>query len=224
MRISRLFEVSPFLALSFLVCMGTVLWCIILLRRGCHHVADRFLIGFIGLLTIYHSVEILRRGGVFSIPNLGHFDEAVDLLVNSLYLIAALLLRVSNRDRFAAIFRLRLAEAEAVPYAHETVWQPHSGDPQALEKIRHAAPLLSPNALKLYVYICFHVDGLAGPLEVKEDELVRFLSNDRKALLAAFKELGEKKLCDVELERPNKPVRIVSMTRGKNKTERAPAV
>ena len=94
MRISRLFEVSPFLALSFLVCMGTVLWCIILLRRGCHHVADRFLIGFIGLLTIYHSVQILRRGGVFSIPNLGHFDEAVDLLVNALYLIAALLLLI----------------------------------------------------------------------------------------------------------------------------------
>src|SRR5438477_3534695 len=166
MRISRLFEVSPFLALSFLVCMGTVLWCIILLRRGCHHVADRFLIGFIGLLTIYHSVQILRRGGVFSIPNLGHFDEAVDLLVNALYLIAALLLRISNRDRFAAIFRLRLAEAEATPCAHETAWQPNSGDPQALEKIRHAAPLLSPNALKLYLYICFHVDRLSGSLEV----------------------------------------------------------
>jgi hypothetical protein len=54
--------------------------------------------------------------------------------------------------------------------------------------------------------------------------LVRFLSNDRKALPAAFKELGEKNLCDVELERSNKPVHIVSMTRGKNKAERAAAV
>jgi hypothetical protein len=223
MQISHLFEVSPFLALSFLVCMGTVLWCIILLRRGCHHVADRFLIGFIGLLTIYQSVQILRRGGVLSIPHLRHFDEAVDLLVNSLYLIAALLLRMSTRDRFAAIFRLRLAEAEAAPHAHETAWQPHSGDPQALEKIRYAAPLLSPNALKLYVYICFHVDGLTGSLEVKEDELVRFLSNDRKALLAAFKELREKNMCDVELEQANKPVRITSAP-VKGRPERAPAV
>jgi hypothetical protein len=222
MRISRLFEVSPFLALSFLVCMGTVLWCIILLRRGCHHVADRFLIGFIGLLTIYHSVEILRRGGVFSIPNLGHFDEAVDLLVNSLYLIAALLLRMSTRDRFAAIFRLRLAEAEATPYAHETAWQPHAGDPQALEKIRFAAPLLSANALKLYIYICFHVDPVTGSLEVKEDELVRFLSNDGRALLAAFKELGEKNLCDIETEQTNRPVRITAATSGKSRP--APAV
>src|SRR5260370_21808790 len=140
MRISRLFDVSPFLALSFCVCMGTVLWCIILLRRGCHHIADRFLIGFIGLLTVYQSVNIMRRGGVLAIPRLRHVDEAVDLLVNSLYLIAAVLLRMSNHDRFATIFRLRLAEAQPVPVLRETVWDPHAGDLQMLhqmfEKIR----------------------------------------------------------------------------------------
>src|SRR5258708_7530348 len=121
MNLSHLFEVSPFLALSFCVCLGTLMWCIILLRRGCHHVADRFLIGFIGLLSVYQSVQILRRGGVLSMTHLRHFDEAVDLLVNSLYLLAALLLRMSNHDRFEKIFRLRLAEAQPAACLHETL-------------------------------------------------------------------------------------------------------
>src|SRR5258708_39423657 len=161
MQISRLFDVSPFLALSFCVCMGTVLWCIILLRRGCHHVADRFLIGFIGLLTVYQSVNIMRRGGVLAIPHLRHVDEAIDLLVNSLYLIAALLLRMSNHDRFATIFQLRLAEPRPAPVLRDSPWDPRAGDPgdpEVLDKIRSAAPLLSANALKLYLYICFHAD------------------------------------------------------------------
>ena len=109
MDLSRLSEVSPFLAVSFCVCLGTVLWCIILLRRGCHHVADRLLIGFIGLLALYQTFQILRRGGVLSVTHMRQFDEAVDLFVNSLYLLAALLLRMSNHDRFETIFRLRLA-------------------------------------------------------------------------------------------------------------------
>jgi hypothetical protein len=224
MQVSRLFDVSPFLALSFCVCLGTLVWCIILLRRGCHHVADRFLIGFIGLLSVYQSVQILRRGGVLAIPHLRHFDEAVDLLVNSLYLLAALLLRISNRDRFAAIFRLRLAEADAGPRLHGPLWEPQAGDPQVLEKIRSAAPLLSGNALKLYLYICFHADRLTGSLEVKEEELVHLLSADKRALLAAFKELRENNLCDVELERANQPVRIISATVGKGGPAQAPAL
>ena len=209
MQVSHLFDVSPFLALSFCVCLGTVTWCIILLRRGCHHIADRFLIGFIGLLSVYQSLQILRRGGVLAIPHMRHFDEAVDLLVNSLYLLAALLLRMSNHDRFETIFRLRLAEAQPVPQLHESLRE-QPPDPGMLEQIRSAAPGLSGNALKLYLYVCFHMDHRTGVLEATENSLLQWASNDRRLLLASFKELREKGLCDVELEHVNRPVRIVS--------------
>jgi len=218
MELSHLFDVSPFLALSFCVCLGTVTWCIILLRRGCHHVADRLLIGFIGLLAVYQSLQILRRGGVLAITHLHQIDEAVDLLVNSLYLLAALLLRMSNHDRFQTIFRLRLAEAQPGPFLREPVREPHADpdeapdptlDPKIVEQIRFAAPHLSGNALKLYLSICFHVDSQTGSLEATENDLLRWTSPDRKILFAGLKELREKGLCEVELGRANRRVRII---------------
>lgn len=206
MELYRLFDVSPFLALSLCVCLGTVGWCIILLRRGCHHVADRYLIGFIGLLAVYQSLQILRRGGVIAVPHLRHLDEAVDLLVNSLYLLAALILRISNHDRFETIFRLRLAEALPAACVQDPILGP---DPRILEQLRSAAPVLSGDALKLYVYICFHADRQTGLLEAGEEELLQFLSRDRKVLLAGMKELRERGLCHLELEEMNRPVRMV---------------
>jgi hypothetical protein len=228
MELSHLFEVSPFLALSFCVCLGTVTWCIILLRRGCHHVSDRLLIGFIGLLAVYQSFQILRRGGVLPMTHLHHFDEAIDLLVNALYLLAALLLRMSNHDRFQTIFQLRLAEAQPAAPLHESLREPDapdpSWDPKIVEQIRAAAERLSPNSLKLFLYICFHADGRSGSLEVTENDLLQWTSTDRKALFSGFKELREKGFCDVEVGQANRSVRIVSTpTAGGSAPERAPA-
>lgn len=222
MELSHLFVVSPFLALSFCVCLGTVTWCIILLRRGCHHISDRLLIGFIGLLAIYQSFQILRRGGVLPMTHLRHFDEAVDLLVNSLYLFAALLLRISNHDRFETIFRLRLAEAQPAPYLHEPLRETHahdsSIDPKIVEQIRAAAPQLSASALKLYLYVCFNVDRQTGSLEATENDLISWTASDRKMLFAGFKELRERGLCDVELGQANRPVRILSTPNARSRT------
>lgn len=211
MHLSHLFDISPFLALSFCVCLGTTAWCIILLRRGCHHMADRFLIGFIGFLSVYQSIQILRRGGVFSLLHMQQLDEAVDLLVNSLYLLAALILRVSNQDRFEKIYRLRLAEAEiqAQPRLQEFSPNDRIDDPKVVERLRRAAPLLSPNALKLYLFICFQADFESGLVRASEDELLRFLANDRKALMSGFRELDEHGLCHVDQEKPKTPVQLV---------------
>ena len=207
MELSHLFDVSPFLALSFCVCLGTVTWCAILLHRGCHHIADRFLLGFIGLLAVYQSVQILRRGGVLVIPHLKHVDEAVDLLVNAMYLLAAVILRISNHDRFETIFRLRLAEAQPAQYVHDARREGRDCDSVIVDMLRAAAPMLSANALRLYLYACLRLDRPAGVVEASEDELLQSVSNDRKALMAAFKELREKGLCELETHQ-TKRVRI----------------
>src|SRR5581483_7173734 len=213
MKLSHLFDVSPFLAFSFCVCLATVTWCIILLRRGCHHISDRFLIGFIGLLSTYQSIQILRRGGVFAIPHLQYVDEAVDLLVNSLYLLAALILRISNHDRYETIFRLRLAEAQPLQCRHDhapdPVPDPGSCDAVIVDMLRTAATALSANALKLYVHACLRLDKPAGVVEASEDELLQTLGNDRKALISAFRELREKGFCELELEQ-TKRVRLIT--------------
>jgi hypothetical protein len=148
---------------------------------------------------VYQSVQILRRGGVLVIPHLKHVDEAVDLLVNAMYLLAAVILRISNHDRFETIFRLRLAEAQPAQYVHDTRREGRDCDSVIVDMLRAAAPMLSPNALRL--------DRPAGVIEASEDELLQSVSNDRKALMAAFKELREKGLCELETHQ-TKRVRI----------------
>jgi hypothetical protein len=86
----------------------------------------------------------------------------------------------------------------------------HAPDPRILEQLRSAAPVLSGHALKLYIYICFHADRQTGVLEADEEQLLQFLSRDRKALHAGIKELQERGLCDVgNMEPANQPVRMV---------------
>ncbi len=65
-------------------------------------------------------------------------------------------------------------------------------DPKILERLRRAAPMLSANALKLDLYICFQADFDNGTVRATEEELLHFLANDRKALLAGFRELNER--------------------------------
>jgi hypothetical protein len=93
-----------------------------------------------------------------------------------------------------------------------------------VEQIRAAALQLSGNALKLYLYICFHVDGENGSLEATENDLLQWTSSDRKMLFSAFRELKEKRLCDVEVGRANRRVRIISTrTPGNSSSEQASA-
>ena len=206
MSVSRLFDLSPFLALSLCVCLGTVLWCILLLGRGCHHNADRFLVGFIGLLSTYHCIQILRRIGIFAFPMPG-MDEAVDFLINSLYLLAALILRVSNRDRVATKSHLRLAEADAFSATVPAGIAEHL-DNDALEKLRAAAAVLSGDALKLYVHVWLLGDESAE-MVIPRSELCGSLTNDRRALAAACKELKRHGFCDVQLDHtPGDSVRV----------------
>src|ERR1700689_4381104 len=103
----RTFGVNSFLSLSLCVCLITVVWCIFIFHSGCRHKADRFPVGFVGLLSIYHAIQILRGMNLFAFAPLEKADDAVDFLVTSLYLMAGLVLRRSNQERRTIGVRLR---------------------------------------------------------------------------------------------------------------------
>ena len=183
MPIWHLLHVSPFSTASLFICLGTIWWCIHLLRRRSHHIADRFLIGFIGLLAVYQGLHALKKAGVLEVHGLWQIDDAVEFLIDSLYLLSAFVLRMSSDDRFVKTFRLRLEEA--LPLARHLTSQ---------NLLRHLTLSLSDNAFRLYVYLCSDVNRSTFSVETREDELRTALSKSRRALLAGFKELEERGL------------------------------
>jgi hypothetical protein len=179
----QLLHVSPFSTASLFVCLGTIWWCIRLLRRRSHHVADRFLIGFVGLLSVYQGLNALRKVGLLKVASPWQLDDAVEFLVNSLYLLSAFVLRMSTEDRYSTTFRLRLEEA--TPLARYLTSQ---------SLLRRLTLSLSDNALRLYMYLCLDISRPIGNLEAREEELRTALSKSRRSLLAGFEELEEQGL------------------------------
>lgn len=180
MPIWHLLKVSPFSTASLFICLGTIWWCIVLLRRRSHHAVDRYLIGFIGLLAIYQGLHALKKVGLLKVPSLWALDDAIEVIVNSLYLLSVFVLRMSSDERYLTTFRLRLEEA--LPLARYLTSQ---------TLLRRLTVSLSDNAFRLYVYLCSDMNRPTGNLEAREDELRTALSKSRRALLAGFKELEE---------------------------------
>src|SRR5260370_10872712 len=111
MSIWHLFLVRPFLALAILICPLAVLSCWSVLHKRAHQSFDRFLIGFVGLLSISQSVRLLRDCGLLTLPSNQHFNDAIELLVAAFYLLSTRTLLLSSDDRVGAGMALRLAKA-----------------------------------------------------------------------------------------------------------------
>jgi PAS domain-containing protein len=117
MYLVHLFGTSPLVGLSVFVCVATILWCIFMMRRQ-QSGTDRILMGVIGFISIYQGLKILKTAGIFNLSILGgRVDDLADLSISSMYLIAALILRLSAADRVATKLRLRLVEANESPLA-----------------------------------------------------------------------------------------------------------
>jgi hypothetical protein len=112
--LAELFRASPILALSLLLCITTVLWCILLTRRQ-RNGLDKVLTGLLGLITIYESLRILKDSGFSALSRFRTLDNWVDLISASLYLVAAFILKTSSVDRSATQVHLRLVEADEKP-------------------------------------------------------------------------------------------------------------
>ena len=128
MYLAQIFRASPLLGLALCVCLATILWCLLLARRQ-RSGLDKTLTGLLGMIAVYEAVRILKECGILLIPGIRNLEGWVDFIIAFLYLIAALILKVSSVDRANTKVRLRLVEANektmevgkgATPVALET--------------------------------------------------------------------------------------------------------
>ncbi len=114
MYVGKIMSASPLLAIALCVSLATILWCILLARRQ-RNGLDKILTGLLGLIAIYEALRILKDSGTLMFPVLRKLDGFADLIIASLSLIAALVLRISSIDRAATKAQLRLVEANEKP-------------------------------------------------------------------------------------------------------------
>lgn len=114
MYLAQLLRANPLMALALLVCLATILWCILLTRRQ-RNGHDKILTGLLGLIAIYESFRILKDSGFALFERFHMMEGWVDLVTACLYLLAALILKTSSIDRAATRIHLRLMEADEKP-------------------------------------------------------------------------------------------------------------
>jgi PAS domain-containing protein len=112
--LAQLLRANPLLAIALLICIATILWCILLTRRQ-RNGLDKVLTGLLGLIAIYESLRILKDSGIGALTRFHALDSWVDFLSACLYMVAALILRTSSLDRSATQVHLRLVEADEKP-------------------------------------------------------------------------------------------------------------
>lgn len=113
MSLAQLLSANPLLALAFLTCVATILWCILLTRRQ-RNGLDRLLTGLLGSIAIYQALRILSDSGLAAFARFRSLEGWVDLMSSCLYLLAAFILKTSSIDRAATKVHLRLVEADLV--------------------------------------------------------------------------------------------------------------
>ena len=114
MYLAQLLRANPLTALALLICLATILWCILLTRRQ-RNGLDKLLTGLLGLIAIYESFRILKDSGFAVFARFRTMVGWVDVISACLYLLAALILKTSSIDRAATKVQLRLMEADEKP-------------------------------------------------------------------------------------------------------------
>jgi PAS domain-containing protein len=109
--LAQLLRANPLMALALLICLATILWCILLTRRQ-RNGLDKALTGLLGLIAIYDALRILKDSGFTAFARFRTMEGWVDLVSACLYLVAALILKTSSSERSATKVHLRLVEAD----------------------------------------------------------------------------------------------------------------
>jgi PAS domain-containing protein len=112
--LAQLLRANPLMALAFLLCLATILWCILLTRRQ-RNGLDKALTALLGFIAVYQAVRVLRDTGFAPFARVRMLEGWVDLISAGLYLVAAFILKTSSIDRAATKVHLRLVEAGEKP-------------------------------------------------------------------------------------------------------------
>ncbi|HEV8043453.1 MAG TPA: PAS domain-containing protein [Bryobacteraceae bacterium] len=110
MYLLQIFRASPLMGLALCICLTTIFWCFLMAKRQ-QVGLDKILTGLLGLIAVYEAIRVLKDAGVVLFPGIQQLDGWVDFLIASMYLIAALILKVSSSERASTKVRLRLVEA-----------------------------------------------------------------------------------------------------------------
>ena len=110
MYLVQIFRASPLMGLALCICLLTILWCFIMAKRQ-QAGLDKILTGVLGLIAVYEAIRVLKDAGVILFPGIQKLDGWVDFLIASMYLIAAMILKVSSSERATTKVKLRLVEA-----------------------------------------------------------------------------------------------------------------
>ena len=212
----HIFKVKPFAALSILACLATILACVILEKRRPSKKADRFLIGFLGLLSVYQGLRILQGAGVVTLGTGTNFNGMIEFGVTLFYLLAAGLLRLSSKDHWDADGALRLLSA-APPRVQ--VLNPEAErelsrlDLSTMEALNWALPHLSDGAFKLYAYLCLRHDQSTGRASFSSGDMRLKLRKSKRKLDRHLLELEHAGAVAVHREGANVGIEIVAQPR-----------
>ncbi|MCL4793682.1 MAG: hypothetical protein KJZ84_03930 [Bryobacteraceae bacterium] len=134
MTLFRLFETSPLAGVTFLLCCATILLAIQMVRRA-RWKEDRFIAGFVGLLSLHQAFSVLRDVGV--VPrNWKSAEELAGAVISGLFLGALYVFRAHLWKLHNTTMRLRVSEMNMAPQT----WT--ASEIEALEAItRKPAPL-----------------------------------------------------------------------------------
>jgi hypothetical protein len=182
----HIFLVKPLAALSVLLCLVTILSCVALERKRPYHRADRFLIGFLGLLAVYQGLRILQGAGIVALGPPARVDGAIDLVMPAIYLLATLVLRLATAQHLDAESAMRLVNA-APPRFGQPPRNPETE--RDLARLSWALPRLSDGAFRLYAYLCLHPEQAARSAAVFSAEIRAQLGKSQAELDRAIAEL-----------------------------------
>lgn len=113
MTLLRIFTNNPFAGITFLICCATVLLAIRMVKQA-RWKEDRFIVGFLGLLSLHQCLMILRDAGVVP-PGWRSAEQVASAVIAALFLTALILLRTQLWQLRNAQMRLRISEMNMAP-------------------------------------------------------------------------------------------------------------
>jgi hypothetical protein len=201
----HIFLVKPLAALSILLCLATILFCVLLERKRPHQRADRFMIGFLGLLAVYQGLRVLQGAGIVTLNSSGRVDDAIEFVVTGFYLVAAVVLRLATMDHLNTESAMRLVRA-APPRS-----QLRNPDVERdLARLAWALPRLSDGAFRLYAYLCLRHDQTGAHAPISSADVRLQLGKSKEDLDRDMGELESAGAVQVARDGANVGITIVA--------------